>query len=434
MTTKKRYDLLIFGATGFTGRQTLNYLLADPARTAPLKRWAIAGRDLSRLKSLIAGLPEGVAAPECLVVDLADSDSVTAAISNSRVLLHLAGPYSDQGDSVVKACIDHGCHYLDLTGETFWIRGLIAEHHAAAEAAKVKIVPCCGFEALPFDIGTLLAAQNFKGECDSVKAIVSMTGGGMSSPKDGLSGGTASTFRVLLRNDHTDSLHDPACLVEPELLAKAYRKRNHINLSTRYDADMQAWTGPSVPGPFINPPIVLRSAALAEALGNGYGYGKRFRYEEALNMASVLPRLFNNSLTQRASGLMMTAAYTSLSALFASKLPRTRRVTEAVMAAVSPKSGEGPSLKALDRIGYVIDFFAEGVVNKKPRRVHVRLVAAGHPGYRSTANLVAEAALALACDSRKLPKHYGIITPAHAFGTALLPRLERAGLVFTQVA
>ena len=170
----KPFDLIVFGATGFTGRQAMRALVQRTA-SRPL-RWAVAGRDPERLRAVISErVPAAAVQPGIVVADADQPDSLQALAAQTAVLLNLAGPYAPTGESVVQACIAQGTHHLDLTGETFWVRQMIERHHRAAQRAQVKIIACCGYEALPFDLATLWAAQQLQRRsgqaCREVKLI-----------------------------------------------------------------------------------------------------------------------------------------------------------------------------------------------------------------------------------------------------------------------
>ena len=180
---------------------------------------------------------------------------------------------------------------MALSGETFWVQQLIARHHRAAKAAQVKVICSCGYEALPFDVATMWVAQQVRerlGEaCREVKIIVSFTGRRIRSVADAVSGGTVASLRSLLEYDTTDCVKNPACLLPADALtAVETAQRNAYRFVPHYDDDVQAVTAPTIPAPFVNPPIVLRSQALMA--GSGWFAGD-FRYREAMNMKSLVP-------------------------------------------------------------------------------------------------------------------------------------------------
>ncbi|HJV97464.1 MAG TPA: hypothetical protein VJ608_15580, partial [Albitalea sp.] len=328
----------------------------------------------------------------------------------------------------------NGTHYLDLCGETFWVRQLIARHHRAAQAAQVKIIPCCGYEALPFDLATLWAAQQLRerfGEaCRDVKIVVGFGGRRLASFKDAVSGGTVASLKSLLEFDTTDCVRNPACLLPAEATdAAAVAKRNAYRFVPVFDADMQAVTAPTLPAPFANPPVVLRTCAL---LGDVSLFAPDFRYTEAMNMASLVPRV--DFLPEASALPLQWAAAASLgvplailSAVLAGPLKFQRQGLRRLVEWLAPKSGSGPSDAALAGMRYSLDVFATSVGGK---RLHGRIDAQGHPGYRSTPEMVVTAAVGLAHGSLGRTPHVGIVTPASGLGIEAVAALREAGVVF----
>ncbi len=227
----KPFELILLGATGYTGRQALRAVLHQ----RPDARIAVAGRNEARLRMLLDDmLPPGAPEPGVVVADTRDADALAALARQGQVLFNLAGPYHATGDAVVAACIAAGTHYLDLSAETFWMQRLVREQHQAAVRAGVKIMPCAGYEALPFDLATLWAAHQLReraGEpCASVKIGVTVTGRLSADPRDLVSGGTAASVLELLAHDHSDCLRDMACLLPP---SRCWRPRCPAPSSTR---------------------------------------------------------------------------------------------------------------------------------------------------------------------------------------------------------
>jgi short subunit dehydrogenase-like uncharacterized protein len=420
----KRYDLIIFGATGFTGQQTVRHLTLN--RPAELGRWAIAGRNRGKLEAVLSRFParDGAAPPEIVIADCNDMASINAMVASTKVLVHLAGPYAPQGSRFVTACIDHGTDYLDLTGETFWIRDLVTHQHAAAEAAGVKIIPCAGYEALPFDLAVLKAVTALREKhgtpCAEVKIVAEFTGPLM-MPGDALSGGTVGTMKVMLDMDFSDSLDDPACLVPAEANPAAVRQANPYHLSAKFDRDANCFTAPLLPLPFINVPIIHRSNALASLAGQPYG--KRFLYNESLGMRGMVPFL----PAQWAAAESVAQSFRTMITLFRGDAKLRRHFMKQFLDWFGPSSGQGPGDRALDKAGYRLWVYARG---ENAHIVTGHVVGQGHPGYRSTAALVAEAGVALATARDSLPAQCGVVTPAAGLGLAVLPFLARAGLTF----
>lgn len=433
----KPFDVVLFGASGFTGRQAMRALV-HRAATQPL-RWAVAGRSEEKLAALVSELvPRGAEQPGILVADAIDLDSLQRMAAQAQVLLNLAGPYAMTGEAVVQACIANGTHHLDLTGETFWVQQLIARHHRAAQAAKVKVICCCGYEALPFDLATLWAASQLfelSGEaCRDMKVIVSFTGRRIGSIKDVLSSGTVASLRSLLELDTTDCVKNPACLLPADALAAPdVAQRNAYRFVPRYDEDVEAVTAPTLPAPFINPPIVLRSQALMADTGV---FADDFRYTEALNMNSLVPHVSflperSTLPLQWAAAASLAAPLANLSAAVAGPLKFERQPLRKLLDWVAPKPGEGPSEEMLAHTGYAFDVFATSVGGNKLRG---RVDAQGHPGYRSTPEMAVTAAVGLAHGVLGRTPSFGILTPASGLGIEAVGAMREAGLTFNVVS
>ena len=429
--TRRRLDLLLFGATGFTGREAVRALL----RQRPDAHWGVAGRDAARLQALVDEMvPAGARAPRGVDADARDAASLQAMARQTRVLFNLAGPYHATGDAVVAACIGSGTHYLDLTGETFWMQRLVREQHDAACRAGVKVIPCAGYEALPFDLATLWAAHQLRdhsGEaCASVDIAVRFTGQPITRPQDGVSGGTAATMTELLAHDHSDCLRNMACLLPPDAPdAAGVARRNALQWRPRYDADRQVVLAPTLPGPFINPPVVLRGVALID---DASLFAADFRYREGTDMRSLLPgaaRLPPRATLglQWAGAAALIAPLASLSATIAGPLQFQRGLLKPLLQRLAPKPGSGPRQAALDGSGYALEVSARGVGGA---RFHGRVQAQGHPGYRSTPEMAVSAALGLADGTLGRTPHVGIVSPAAGLGIEAVAALRAAEVVF----
>jgi short subunit dehydrogenase-like uncharacterized protein len=432
----KPFDLIVFGATGFTGRQAVRAIVERAASRR--LRWAVAGRNAAKLEALVGELvPVGKGQPGVVVADADQPDSLHALAAQTKVLLNLAGPYALTGEAAVQACIAQGTHHLDLTGETFWVRQLIERHHRAAQRAQVKVIVCCGYEALPFDLATLWAArelrERFSEPCREVKLIVSFTGKRITSMKDAVSGGTIGSMKMLLEFDRTDCVRNPACLLPADAPdAAAVAQRNAYRFVPRYDSDVRAVVAPTIPAPFINPPVVLRSVALA---GDASLFADDFRYVEATSMASLVPQL---ALVPRAATLPMqwaaaaslAAPLAGLSASVSGPLAFQRGALRKLIDMFAPKPGAGPSESMLEGSGYAFEVFATSVSGK---RLHGRVVAQGHPGYRSTPEMMVSAGVGLARGELGRTPHFGIVTPATGLGIEAIDALRGAGLSFSVV-
>jgi short subunit dehydrogenase-like uncharacterized protein len=432
---RKPFDLIVLGATGFTGQQAVRAVL----RQRPHARWAVAGRNAGKLQALVARwVPKGATAPAIIIADTHDVASLKAMTAQAKVLFNLAGPYHATGDLVVAACIESGTHYIDLTGETFWIQRLVREQHDAAVRAGVKIMPCAGYEALPFDLANLWAAHQSRERsgqaCRSVKIIVSFTGRRITRLQDTVSGGTAATMSELLAHDHSDCLRNVACLLPPDALdASGVARRSALRWLPRFDADVQAVIAPTLPGPFINPPVVLRGVA---QMHDPALFDAEFAYHEGTHMGTLLP---SASWLPKSAGLALqwaaaaavTAPLANLGATVSGPLEFQREAFRRLLTAMSPKSGAGPSEAALDGSGYAFDVFA---VSAGGERFQGRVDAEGHPGYRSTPEMAVCVALGLADGTLGRTPHFGIVSPAAGLGIEAVQALSAAGLSFSALS
>jgi short subunit dehydrogenase-like uncharacterized protein len=452
----KPFDVVILGATGYTGRQAVRAM----RRQGEGVRWAVAGRNAQAMQALIGegadrdagggskraagggakrGASEGskpaAAKPGVLLADTTDVESLHTLAAQTRVLLNLAGPYALTGEAVVQACIAHGTHCLDLSGETFWVRQLVARQHRAAQQAGVKIIPSCGYEVLPFDLATLWIADALRRRhgqaCREVRLVVSFTGKRMRSLSDAASGGTVASMRMLLERDDSDCVRNMACLLpEGRADAPAVARRSAIGWVPQYDADLKCVVAPTVPAPFINPPMVLRSWAL---IADETLFTPDFRYHEGTHMGSLvgapafLPAAAALPL-QFAAAASLAAPLAALGATVSGPLQFQRQALRKLIERFAPKPGEGPSEAALDSSGYAFDVLATGA---EGARLQGRVDADGHPGYRSTPEMAVAMAIGLALGALGRTPHFGVVTPASGLGLEAVEALAAAGVRFS---
>lgn len=385
--------MVVFGATGFTGRLVAAYLAAAKERP----RWAIAGRSQAKLDALGLGVP-------VLVADALDPAAMAALAQRTKVICTTVGPYATYGSAVVAACAAHGTHYCDLTGEVPWMRRMIDAHDATAKASGARIVHTCGFDSIPSDLGTWALQQALIARtgrpASSVTALFGESSGTVSGGTVASGLGTAAeasadrSVRTLLANPYALD-PDPAAPRPPAPDVAAIG----------WDARLKMFTVPFMMAG-INTRVVRRSHALA-----GLPWGDDFVYREVM------------STPGSARGLMMAAAVTGglASLAFAMKRPRLR----AALARRAPQPGDGPTLEQRTRGHWKARFVGEA---GGQRVVYVAGDAHGDPGYASTAKMLGESALCLALDP--LTTAAGVTTPSLAMGSHLLDRLRRAGLTF----
>lgn len=395
----REFDLVVFGATGFTGRLVAEYL-AEQAREQPL-RWAIAGRDRAKLEAVRAAIGADVAV---LVADAMDEGAMRLLAQRTRVVLSTVGPFAQYGSALVAACAGEGTDYCDTTGEVQWIRAMIDAHHETAQRTGARIVHACGYDSIPSDLGTLALFDRVERDKGvKLERITHYAG----EAKGGISGGTAASLIGVLEQ----ASKDPALrrvLADPYSLNPAPRPSGpdeRDSVAVRFDDAIGAWVGPFVMAA-VNTRVVRRSNALM-----GFRYDEQFRYRELASTGRGVKGLF-------AAGVFSAALGSSIVAL------QSARIRAIVKGKVMTKQGEGPSRALIEAGFFVSRFIGEGP------GVTARLTIRGKrdPGYGATSRMVAESALCLLRD--ELTTAGGVLTPASAMGMKLVPRLERAGIRF----
>lgn len=376
----REFDVVVFGATGFTGALTADYLATK--RPAPA-RWAIAGRSRTKLEALRDRLGVDVGIVEAEVDDPA---SLRRLAESARVVVTTVGPYLRHGEPLVAACAEGGTDYVDLTGESEFVDLMYLRHNATAERTGARLVHACGFDSVPHDLGALFTVGHLPAD-RPIRISGYVSAGGR------LSGGTlASAVNVFSRARAASAAHDERRRVEPRDTTRRVRA---VAGRPGYDRAVGAWV---LPLPTIDPQIVVRSA---RALPH---YGPDFTYR---HFAAV-----GNPVV--ATGLTVGAAATFALAQAAP----TRRLLLRLRPA-----GTGPTAEQRAKGWFRVRFVAHG----GDRSVHTE-VTGGDPGYGETAKMLAESALCLADD--RLPRTAGQVTTAVAMGDALRVRLEAAGITF----
>jgi short subunit dehydrogenase-like uncharacterized protein len=432
MTTfdARPYDVVLFGATGFTGKLVAEYL-CEHAEDAGVK-WAIAGRNKEKLEAVRDSLmkrDESMIDLPILVADAHDTVALSKLVPETRVVCTTVGPYSKYGRDLTRACAKYGTSYCDLTGEPNFVRAVVDECHQEAKKTKARIVHCAGYDSIPSDLGTFMAwdyaRRTHKEDLAWCKVFTGRTRGKAS-------GGTIATMLTILEAAKADRetrrlLLDPHGL-DPERGKAPKDPFEDDQRSVRFDKDLGRWTAPFVMAS-INARIVRRSHALfreehpngssspSATAANGddsHGYGSRFRYNEAMSFP-IGPKGF-------ITASMITAGIGGLFA--AAAVPVGRSLLEKF---VLPAPGEGPTREEIET-----GFFEMIVLAKTEsgKRLKGRVAGTKDPGYGETAKMIAETAMGLAKDGVRLGSRYGVLTPATAMGLRLIERLRDAGMTF----
>ena len=403
--TNREFDVIVWGATGFTGTLVAEYLCRQYGAGGDL-RWAIAGRNRQKLEELRAALGADAAALEIIESDSHDMESLMQLASRTSVVLTTVGPYALYGSELVEACVENGTHYCDLAGEVQWIRKMIDTHHERAQRTGARIVHCCGFDSVPMDMGVWFlqntAKQRYGDYCKSITMLVKAT-------KGTASGGTIASMLNIIKESREDRaiariLVHPYSL-NPEGEREGPDQRDQQNIL--YSEAGECWTAPFVMAA-VNTKVVRRSHALA-----GYPYGKDFRYAEAVATgAGIGGWVKGMTMMTGLAGLVLGGSFSA-----------TRDLLQKF---VLRKPGEGP-----DREMQESGFFNLMQIGELPdgTLLRTRITGDRDPGYGSTSKMLSECAVCLARD--ELDSGGGVLTPASAMGSALLERLQRnAGLTF----
>lgn len=377
------FDIIVFGASGFTGKLVAEYLSGGAARDI---RWAIAGRSQAKLETVRESLNADV---PIVTADSDDAPALRSMCERAEVIISAVGPYQLHGSALIAACAATGTAYVDLCGEPGWMRAMIDAHHAEAQRSGARIVFSCGFDSIPFDLGVLTlqdeAKARFGAPVPRVKARVRRM-------KGGFSGGTAASLKATLGA----AARQPslvALLTDPFALTPGHAGPHQpAGLLPEYDPTLQAWVAPFIMAP-INTKNVHRTNFL---LGQPWG---DLIYDE-----------------------MVVAGLGDLGKVAAEALAKLNPFA----GDKGPKPGEGPS--AEERAAGHFDILFAGLM---PNGERIDAVVTGDtdPGYGCTSKMLAESALCLLHDVRG---DGGVWTPGALMGVRLRERLiAHAGMTFT---
>lgn len=389
----KDLDIIVYGATGFTGRLCAEYL----ANNAGDVKWAIAGRNRTKLDEVAKSLGVNV---EVIVADADDVEGLNGLTARTKVVLSTAGPFHRYGSNLVAACVKNAAHYVDITGENFWVKGLIEKHHDEAAKKGVRIIPSCGFDSIPSDLGSFYAVRKAGVPISRVESFHSFKGDA--------SGGTLETIFSMPDLNLGDDLTDPFSLNPDGSTTPDMARHSKDGFGVAAKPEVEGFAAPFIMAA-ANTRVVRRSAALSALMQEPYGAD--FVYQEYA---------YHPSRWQAIKGLLGMVA---LGIVLFSPL---RKLVRPML----KQPGEGPSKEERDAGWFDCKFILQTAEGDK-------LVAAirgdGDPGYKVTSKLVSECALCLIENSDALPggaEYGGVLTSATGLGMSLVDRLKRVGITF----
>jgi short subunit dehydrogenase-like uncharacterized protein len=389
MTSSPTFDIIVYGATGFTGQLVAEYL-ATHYRSDTRLKWAMAGRSLDKLAAVRDAIGASAGTP-LIAADSSDVESLKAMIGQTKSVISTVGPYQLYGSDLIAACAASGTDYIDLCGEPVWMRRMIDAHQATAERSGARIVFSCGFDSLPFELGVFscqeAAKQAFGAPAQRVK-------GRVRDMKGTFSGGTYASIKASFSAAAKD-LSLVAMLKNPFVLTPGFEgPKQPPGNKPVFDGDLDSWTAPFVMST-INTRSVHRSNMLM-----GFPYGRDFVYDEMV--------LTGAGEQGEANAKLLMAANNKLAA------------------GAPPKVGEGPSKEMRETGCYDLMFVALGPGGRQAR---VAVRGDEDPGYGATAKMIVECAICLLRDTPAI--RAGIWTPGAAMGEHLIKRLvEHGGMTF----
>jgi short subunit dehydrogenase-like uncharacterized protein len=390
---QKNIDIIIYGATGFTGQLCVKYFQSLNTKV----KWAIGGRNLEKLQKVAEDNKTEV---EILIADSHDENALDNLTSRAKVILSTAGPFHRYGSKLVASCVKNNTHYVDITGENFWVKGLIEKHHEEASLKGTRIIPSCGFDSIPSDLGTYFSAKTLGKPIKRIESFHSYEGGA--------SGGTLETMFSMGELDLGDDLTDPFLLNPKNSYSDEQKLLSSDKVGIAKKTEINAWSGPFIMA-IANTRVVRRTEALLASRQESYG--SNFTYQEHAFHKSWL-------------GAIKSLILTGLSVLIL--LSPLKRLVKPFL----PKPGEGPS-ESVQENGW---FDCKYIVDADDgTRSVFNMHGKGDPGYKVTSKLVSECAICLIEDEESLPggKEYGgVLTSASGLGNPLILRLSKVGINF----
>lgn len=391
----KPYDIILVGATGFTGRRAVKYLTDHAPDTL---KWAIAARNPQKLSRITGQF--NIDSDRCFRVDTTNSDDVRKIVDQTRIIVTTVGPFSLYGEELIKQCAESGTHYLDITGEVGFIRKMIAKYEDSAIQTGSILIPFSGFDSVPADITAYSLSKEFTAPSKlSIKSYYSINGG--------FNGGTIATMLNKFETGEYKEMTDPA------LLLKGNKQKVHKTDGARffgYDTLIKKWSAPFIMGT-INTKVVYRSASFFNLKKDKYANSIGYSEHSALGpWYNPLPFLF-------ISIFLITLSLLGPFSWFRSLIRK-----------IMPAPGEGPSEKSIQNGYFKLKAYAKdnGGYTKT-----LTMSYPGDPGNKSTIFFLCESALFLAENDRSFIDEKGFLTTMTALGPEFIERLRKRGLKFS---
>ena len=385
----RQYQIILYGATGFTGKLCAKYLRDN----YPELKWAIAGRDNQKLSNLKNSLKLNC---DIYIASGDDKESIDNFVSKTKVVLSTAGPFARYSNLIVKSCVENQTHYTDITGENHWVKDLIDEHHEKASEERTRIIPSCGYDSIPSDMGVFYSVQRMGKPVKKVTVYHSGQGG--------VSGGTTETMFTI--GPLSKEKRDPFLLNPENSVSEKQRKLSKDGFEIKQIENTDSYSGIGLMS-FANTRVVRRSSALFDA--DQKSYGSDFIFKELGSYSS------KKSARLASFGLILAFLIISTPLRY-------------IVRRFLPKPGEGPDKKTREN-GWFKGLFKVEAEDGEIK--YFQIFGEGDPGYKATAQMVCESALTLAT-SEELETG-GVLTSAYGLGNPLLERLIKSGIKFEEV-
>ena len=385
---EKKFDIVIYGATGFTGTLGAKYMDKYSSEI----KWAISGRNIEKLKKLQSEISSK---PEIIVANGDDEEALLNLTKITKVVASYAGPFNKYSNLLVKSCVKTKTHYVDITGEAIWVRDLIDAYHQECIDNKIKIIPACGYDSIPSDLGTYYTAKQINEPLKSIFAYHSLAGG--------VSGGTIESAFTMRDYKSNYKMGHPFLLNPKDSYSHQQKLLSKDYFAIKKNKKLNKWVVPFVMA-ITNTRPVRRSAALMEARQESYGPDFIYNEFQIVNKLST--------------AIITTVSLAVLGMIIVSPLKKFLR-------RFFPKPGTGPNEKTRNNGWYEALFVAKTAKNQE---YVYRMYGKGDPGYKSTAMFLIESAISLVKNSDN--GDFGVLTPATGLGEDLVNRLKDQGVIF----